>query len=87
MQPASRKVALEDVSEANEEAGRDDADDLAWKALLPAALIELALEQPGEADLVGAVLDLGRGALALGRVLRELLEVVRLRLVGETKLA
>src|SRR5439155_14836093 len=81
VQPASRKVALEDVSEANEEAGRDDADDLAWKALLPAALIELALEQPGEADVVGSILDVRRRPLLQGSVLREAGKILGRRVV------
>ena len=71
MEAPGREVALVDLSETNEEAGRDDADDLARERLFPAASEELRLEQPGEADLVGAVLDLGRGPLLLRRVLGE----------------
>src|SRR5262249_49788315 len=40
-------------------------------------LEQALLEQPGEAELVGRVLDLRRLALACRRVLGELLELVR----------
>ena len=66
---------LEDVAEADEEARADHADDLALPVLVPAALEERALEQPGEADVVGQVLDLRRLALALRGVLGEVVEV------------
>src|ERR1043165_8232893 len=52
--------ALEDIAEADEEAGADHADDLALVRALPAALEELGLEEPREAELVGEVLDPGR---------------------------
>src|SRR5205823_14605005 len=61
-------------------------DDLALPALVPAALEQLALEQPGEADVVGGVLDVGRLALAGGGVLGEVGEVLRRRLVGRAEL-
>ena len=49
--------------------------------------VQPALEQPREADLVGEVLDLRRLALALGRVLGELGEVLRQRVVAQAELA
>ena len=76
-QAARRQVALEDAVEADEDAGADRADDLALEGRVPALLEQPPLEQPGEAELVGAVLDLGRGALARGRPLAELGEVGR----------
>ena len=55
--------------------------------LVPAALEELRLEQPGEADVVGEVLDLGRLALAGRGVLGEVAQVLGQRLVGDAELA
>src|ERR687898_3011592 len=74
-EPAGGQVAFEDTVEANEDAGRDHADDLAVESRVPAGLEQPALEQPGEAELVSAVLDLGRFTLALGRPLRPLVEI------------
>ena len=87
LEPSRRKIALEDVAEADEEPRADRAGDLSVERGLPAAFEKVPLEEPGEADLVGPVLDLGRNALALGGVLRELLQVVRLRFVGDAQLA
>src|ERR1051326_2226204 len=53
----------------------------------PAALEELVLEEPGEADLVRDVLDPRRLSLARRGVLGERLEVVGDRLVREAQLA
>ena len=55
--------------------------------LVPAALEELRLEQPREADVVGEVLELGRLALAGGGVLGEVAEVLGERLVADAELA
>ena len=71
-QPPRRQEALEDLAEADEEPGADQARDLALPRLLPPALEQPVLEQPGEADLVGEVLDLRRLALARRGVLGEL---------------
>src|SRR5919106_5973083 len=84
-QPAGGQEALEEAVEANEDARPDRADDLPAEGRVPARLEQAALEQPGEAELVGAVLDLGRFTLALGRPLRQLVEIVGGRLVGEPK--
>ena len=46
---------------------------------LPVALGQVALEQEGEADVVGAALDLHRLALGGGAVLAGLVELVRAR--------
>src|SRR5205814_4576841 len=86
-QAAGRQEALEDLAEASEQAGADQADDLAVEGLVPAALVELVVEQPGEAELVREVLDLRRLALAARDVLGQVVEVRRRRLVGETELA
>src|SRR5918996_1207061 len=80
---AGGQEALEETVEANEDAGPDRADDLPAEGRVPARLEQPALEQPGEAELVGAVLDLGRFTLALGRPLRQLVEIIGGRLVGE----
>src|SRR5439155_5634291 len=66
-QPARRQVALEDLAEADEEAGADCPDDLPLEGILPAPLEQCGLQQPGKAELVGQVLDLGRLALAYRR--------------------
>src|SRR5581483_7092823 len=68
---ASGQVSCEDLAEADEEPGVDRADDLPLERVVPAELEQLPLEQPREADLVGEVLDLRSGSLALGRVLGE----------------
>src|SRR5258705_141611 len=65
-EPARRDVALEPLAEAGEDAARNHADDLALPGLIPAALDQSSVEQPGRADVVGDVLDLGRLALAFG---------------------
>src|SRR5947209_6209075 len=59
LEPPRREVALEHVAEADEETGADRADDLALVGLLPPPLEQLRLEEPGEAELVGEVFDLG----------------------------
>src|SRR5207237_5225116 len=81
-EPAGGDEAFEDVSEADEKARADEADDLARERALPAALEELRLEQPREAELIGEVLDLRRLALAERRVLGEPRQVVGRRVVG-----
>src|SRR5205823_1473615 len=48
-----RQEALEYVAEAGEEPRADQADDLALERLLPALLVERAVEKPREADVVG----------------------------------
>jgi len=50
-----RKVALEDLAETDEHARLDDPDDLALERRLPAELEQAALEQPGQAELVGLI--------------------------------
>src|SRR6266511_3960618 len=85
--PPCRQVALEDLPEADEQAGADQTDDLALVGLLPAALEELRVEEPGEAELVRQVLDLRRLSLAAGRVLGQFVELHGRRLVGEAELA
>src|SRR5512132_682678 len=62
---SSRQEAFEDLAEAGEETGADHADYLALEGLVPAAFVELGVEQPRQADVVGAVLDIGRRPLAL----------------------
>ena len=57
-QAARGQVALEDLAEADEEAGLDDPDDLALEGRIPAALEKCRFEQPGKADSVRLVLDL-----------------------------
>ena len=52
------------AAEGDEGAGPDHPGDLALEDRVEAALAELALEQVGGADVVGAALDLGRLALA-----------------------
>src|SRR5437763_3057720 len=86
-QPPSRQEAFEDLAEADEEARADDPDDLALEGRLPAALEELRLQEPREAELVREVLDLGRLALARGGVLGERAEVLGGRVVGGAQLA
>src|SRR5256885_6589473 len=66
-------------SEAGEEAGADHADDLALERLVPAAFVELGVEQPRQADVIGAVLDIGGPPPPLGRVFSELAQVRRYR--------
>ena len=66
LEASRREEALEDLAEPDEEAGRDHAGDLARERLLPAAVEERALEEPGGADVVGLVLDL-RGRPLLSR--------------------
>src|SRR5918995_2938294 len=85
-QSADRDVALEDLSEADEEAGADDAVDLAWERRVPAALEEHGLEQPGKADVVGAVLDVREPALLGGRMVGSLPEILGKGLVGRAEL-
>src|SRR5437762_8167658 len=87
VEPARRDVALEDVAEADEEARPDHADDLALVGLVPTALIELPLEEPREAELVRAVLDLGGGALEQRGVLGEGVQILGRRIVGGAELA
>src|SRR5215213_11145773 len=59
--PPGRNIALEDVVEENEQARRDHAGDLTLeRRLFPAELEQALLEQPCEAQLVGAVLELRR---------------------------
>jgi len=74
--PSHRDVALEDVAEADEEARRDQARDLALEDRLPAELEQALLEQPREAELIGAVLQTGRVSLPLRRVLGVGVEVL-----------
>ena len=75
-QPPDRDVALEDLAEADEEPGADDAVDLALERRVPAAVEEHRLEQPGEADVVRAVLDVREPALLGGRMLGRLAEIL-----------
>src|SRR5204863_8539518 len=75
VEPAGGEKALEDAAEAGEETGADHADDLAVVRLLPPALEQLALEQPREAELVCAVLDLRGRPLAQRGVLCELVQI------------
>src|SRR5207244_6733840 len=75
------------LTEADEQARLDDPDNLALERLLPAAVEQLALEQPREAELVGPVLDPGGGSLLQRRVLGEGVEVGRRGIVGGTELA
>ena len=64
---ARREEALEDLAEAGEQArGRSAPVISPSNGVLPAELEQPPLEQPGEAELVGAVLDLRRLALAHG---------------------
>src|SRR5262249_56640395 len=86
-QPSRREEPLEHLPEAREQAGADEAGDLALPPLVPAMLGQAVLEEPGEAQLVRRVLDLGRLTLARGRVLGELLEVLGDRVVALTELA
>ena len=51
-----RQIALENLAEPREDARGDHAGDLALERLLPAAIEEQRLEQPREADVVGAIL-------------------------------
>src|SRR5205085_648769 len=78
--------AFEDLAEADEETGADDPDDLALPPLLPAALEELGLEEPREAELVREVLGAGGLALARGGVLGKRAEVLGHWVVGGTEL-
>ena len=57
-QPPRRQEALEDVAEADEQPGADQAGDLARRTAPPSRARRAVLEQPREADVVGAVLDL-----------------------------
>ena len=82
-----RKQPLEDLAEADEEPRADHPDDLAFPRLLPAALEQRVLEQPGEADVVGEVLELPRLALARRGLLGERRQVARHRLVPVAELA
>src|SRR5256885_9823858 len=74
-------------SEAGEEAGADHADDLALERLVPAAFVELGVEQPRQADVIGAVLDIGGRPLPLGRVFSELAQVRRSPVPRQVQLA
>src|SRR5204862_276767 len=85
-EPARRHEALEDVLEQREQPRRDQADDLALERCLPTELEQSPLEQPREADLVGAVLELRRLALAHRRLLRELRQILRQWIVGDAEL-
>src|SRR5207302_11088296 len=80
------KESFEHLAEAGEEPGADQPDDLALVRLLPAALEQLALEEPRETQLVGQVFDLGCLALADGGVLGQLLEVSGRWIVRESEL-
>ncbi|MDP9232424.1 MAG: ribonuclease catalytic domain-containing protein, partial [Actinomycetota bacterium] len=77
----------EDLAEADEEAGDDHAGDLAVEGRLPAELEEALLEQPGKADLVGLVLELRGVTLSDRRLLGDLGEILRQRLVRDSELA
>src|SRR4029077_14516708 len=52
--------ALEHLTEAHEQDGADQPRDLADPGLLPPTLAQSIVEQPGEAQVVGQVLDLCR---------------------------
>src|SRR5688572_22138751 len=52
-----RQIALEDTIEANEQARADRADDLPVEGRVPAGIEQATLEQPGETELIGEVLD------------------------------
>src|SRR5689334_11627448 len=62
-EPPHGDVALEDLAEADEQAGPDQPRDLAVPGGVPPELEQAPLQQPGEADVVGDMLDLGRLAL------------------------
>lgn len=65
-------LALEDLTEANEEAGANYADDFALERRVPSRLEERRLKQPGEANLVRLVLDLRHLALPGREVLGQI---------------
>src|SRR5256885_16462820 len=52
--------ALEDLAEPDEEPRADRADDLALEGVVPAALEQGRVKQPGETDVVRAVLEARR---------------------------
>src|SRR5207247_5083348 len=81
------QVALEDVSEPDEQARGDDADDLALERVVPAALVPRRLELPGQAEVVCQMLQLSGFPLPRRGVLREAIEVAGWRIVGEAELA
>src|SRR5262249_14543753 len=85
-QAACGQEALEHLAEAREQARGDPAHDRPLPGLLPAALAEAVLEQPGEADLVREVLELRRLPLALRRVLGELRQPFRYGVVAHGEL-
>src|SRR5207244_10990292 len=80
-QPPRREEALEHLREADEQARRDQARDLAVERRLPAELEQPPLEQPRETDLVREVLVLRGRALPNGGVLGELGQILWERLV------
>jgi len=69
--------SLEHLAEADKQARADHPGDLALPRLLPPTFLQPVLEQPGEAEVVGEVLDLGRLPLPGGGVLGQLGKVVR----------
>src|ERR671924_1352378 len=85
-EPPRRQKALEDLAETGEEPRADHAVDLALERRLPAAVEQHGLEQPGEADVVGPVLDVGVAPLLHRGVLGVLAGVLRQRLVGGAEL-
>src|SRR5919204_4270668 len=86
-QPPRRQEGLEHLPEADEQARRDQPDDLTLERRFPAKLEQATLEQPREADLVGEVFELCGRPLAQGRMLRELRQILRERLVRDAELA
>ena len=70
----------------NEQPGADQAHDLAFEGCAPALFVQAAIEQPGEADLVGAVLHPGGRPLARRAVLGEGAQLLGDALVGEPEL-
>src|SRR4029079_1075930 len=79
------EIALEDIPEPDEQTRGDHPDDLALERVVPASLEERSLEEPGQAEVVGEMLDLGRLPLAGRGVLGQALEVGRRRIVGKAE--
>src|SRR5439155_24653789 len=76
-EPTRRDEAFEHVAEAREQARRDQPDDLSLEHRLPAEVEQPPLEQPREADRVGAVPELRSLALAHRRMLGQLRKILR----------
>ena len=76
-----RQEALEDVAEAHEQPGADEARHDAVERLLPAVAAQPVAQQEGQADRLGAALGVGRLALALRAAQGDLRQIARLRRV------